>query len=328
MSDYRAAIASTPEPVVSIILVNSDTLDLTLQCIASIYENLPSHPCEIVLVDNCSQDACVAVVQRLYPQVQCYSAPHRQGFSRNYNLGMRNARGRYVLILNNDTIVHPRAIDILVQALEDIPTYGLVGPRLMSPNGRIQPASAVPLPTLGSYIARELLFDAGLPLGRLRNRIREWSLARRASGPVPGISGACMATAQAHIGRVGLLDEEFDFYYEDIEWCHRFQKFGLDVAYIAEAHITHLGNQSLSKVKIWAKQAEYRSAIRYFRKYRMLSCRQERLLWLATVLSYVLRAAIFSMIGFVSGKDEHGLAYRSLLKWIWSQVPAMNRTHL
>jgi GT2 family glycosyltransferase len=132
---------------------------------------------------------------------------------------------------------------------------------------------------------------------------------------------ACMLVSRVALERVGLLDEGYDFYYEDIEWCHRFQKKGYQVAYIAESHITHLGDHSLSKVKEWAKQSEYRSALRYFRQYHHLSNAGAWGLWLATAAGFCFRAVLFTLAEKITAKTSHAQAYQNLTRWILRHPP-------
>jgi GT2 family glycosyltransferase len=308
-------------PILSIVIVNSDGLDDTLNCLESIYRHPPQENYEIILIDNCSKNPISDTVHNRYPQVRVYTAPQKQGFSKNYNMGIRLTQGEFVMILNNDTIVHCNALDNLMHAIRQNPSYGMVGPKLQSQNGQIQPVCARPLPTPGSFIRKQLYLDAGTPTGKLWLSLQQKKLSARASGPVPCINGACMLTSTAVLEQVGLLDESYDFYFEDVEWCHRVQKHGFAVAYIAEAEITHLGDQSLSKVREWAKKSEYLSALRYFGQYYHLSITQKWCLWLFTILSYLLRASYFSIEKFITKKENHAQAYWNLFEWIITQTP-------
>ena len=230
-----------------------------------------------------------------YPQVRAYSAPARQGFARNYNLGIRLTRGQYVLILNNDTLVQPKTLDTLLDALRDNLHYGVVGPRLLAVNGIIQTVCARPLLSPLRYVSTLLLLDFGLPTGKMYDAYRRRRLRQHPSGPVPCLSGASLLVARGTLDRIGLLDEGYEFYFEDVEWCHRVQKSGQQVAYIAEASLTYLGDQSLSKVKVWAKQSEYRSALVTFRQYYHIGLGRARLVWLATALSFSMRFTLFKV---------------------------------
>ncbi len=312
---------TTTRPTLSILIVNSDGLHDTLQCIESIYRNPPREPFEIVLVDNRSRESAVPVVAARFPQVRTFVAPSRQGFAKNYNQGIRESCGDYVLVLNNDTLVPSEALNTLIDTLRSQPNYGMVGPKLLGLDGLIQHGCARNLPTPLGYLVAQLLLDAGLPLGRLWQRILIWRATHRPSGPVPCISGACMLIARSDLETVGLLDEQFDFYYEDVEWCHRFQRHGRGIGYVAEAQITHLGDQSLAKVKVWAKQSEYRSALRYFSEYYQISQRQQNLLWRITTLNYFLRGFMLLTAEAASGERSFARDYLYVWAWLLDQRP-------
>jgi GT2 family glycosyltransferase len=309
-------------PALSIVIVNSDGLDDTLKCLDSIYQNPPRVPFEIILVDNCSKVDSVPVAIGRYPELRGYVAPRRQGFARNYNLGISESNGELVVVLNNDTIVTPGALDKLVVAMRDNPSYGMVGPRLCSLDGSTQLDCARRLPTPLAYTLGTLLLDPGMLVGRLWVRLARAKTARRRSGPVPCISGACMMISRDLLEVLGPLDEGYDFYYEDVEWCHRTQVHGFQVAYIAEAAITHFGDQSLSKVKVWAKQSEYRSALRYFRQYHRLSDRQAWMVWFATALSFFFRGFLFLLNEMLDGRAGYARAYFYLWSWVLRRHPA------
>jgi GT2 family glycosyltransferase len=308
-------------PVLSIVVVNSDSEEYTLKCLESIFRCPPDESYEVIVVDNCSDISCLPLIQERYPRVRTFSAPRRQGFSRNYNLGIRLSRGMYVLVLNNDTIVPEGALNTLLAAVRENPSYDMVGPRILSPGEQIQTTCARSFPTPRSYILTQLLTDRSYPVGRLWDRYLQWKLERRAGGPVPCISGACMLIKREAVESVGLLDEEYDFYYEDVEWCHRLQRHNKIVAYIPEARILHFGDQSLSHVKVWAKKSEYQSAIRYFGQYHHLTVHKKWLLWIVTAPSYFMRAFAFLLIEAISSKRSHARAYRRLCRWIINQRP-------
>ena len=309
-------------PQLSIVIVNSDGTEHTLACLNSIFLHPPLVDFEVILVDNCSRNSCLALVATAYPEVRTFTAPQRQGFARNYNLGIRQARGGYILILNNDTLVYPGTFAWLIEAMQDNPKYGMVGPQLRSKSWQIQTVCARPLPTPWHYLAWQLFLDPGMPLGKVWDWIQQIRVERRPSGAVACISGACMLTTRQVMDQIGLLDEEYEFYYEDIEWCHRVQMHGYQVAYIAEARLTHLGDQSLSKVKEQAKRSEYISALRYFRQYHRLTLFQQWVVWLAAFIGYGMRAVVYQLLEFITRKPGHGRAYANLTRWMLEQIPS------
>ena len=299
-------------PVLSIVIVNSDGCADTLNCLESVERCPPGVSWEVVLVDNCSNDGCLEQAERRFARVRTFQAAQRQGFARNYNLGLRQARGEYRLILNNDTLLNPGALDALLAELQAHPEYGFAGPQLRSADGSLQTTCARKLPGPGSYLLKLFLLDLALPSGRWWERRQQRQLERRPSGPVPCLSGACMLSSRERLERIGLLDEGFDFYYEDVEWCHRARRLGYQAGYCAAASIIHLGDRSLGRVKERAKRAEYRSAVRYFRLYHGLGDGGERLLRLATAASYFLRSGVYALLGLAkraSGGGEREAEY-------------------
>jgi GT2 family glycosyltransferase len=311
-------------PFFTIVIVNSDGLRDTLNCLESIFLYPPQVDFEVVLIDNCSLVPIRDAVRKAYPRVSVHTTPQKQGFSKNYNMGIRLAQGELVMILNNDTIMHANALDILLNAIRQNPTYGMVGPKLLSPNGQIQPVCARPLTTPGFFIRKQLYLDAGTPTGKRWLSNQQKKLTSRISGPVPCISGACMLTSKTILEQVGLLDEGFEFYFEDVELCHRVQEHEYEVAYIAEAKITHLGDQSLYKVREWAKKSEYLSALRYFEQYYQLTKTKKVIIWFFTVMSYFLRALYFSLVKYFTNKENFADTYWRLFKWILRNYPSNN----
>jgi N-acetylglucosaminyl-diphospho-decaprenol L-rhamnosyltransferase len=316
-----AMLLEARSPKLSIVIVNSDGTEDTLNCLNSIFHNPPTDPFEVICVDNCSTAPFLPMLQEKYPRVRTVLAPQRQGFSKNYNLGMRQATGENVMILNNDTLVHAGALDTLLEAIRRNPSYGMVGPRLLWGNGKIQTVCARSLLTPYTYLLTQFLLDPALPTGKLWDHYRRWRLEKQASGVVPCISGACMLVSRQALDHVGTLDESYDFYYEDVEWCRRMQGHGYQVAYITEACITHLGDQSLSKVKEWAKQSEYRSALHYFRQYHRLSTLGAWGLWLVTGASYFERAVAYWLYEKFSRQSAYAQTYWNLFRWVLRQTP-------
>lgn len=320
MSEYAATAISQPAagaaPAISVILCNSDGADHTLACIESLYRHPAAGSLEIILVDNASRDGCVAAVRERFPAVRVIVAPRRQGFSRNYNMGLRAASGDYLFVINNDTLVEPGTMQRLVDAMVADPRYGMVGPRMLGGDGRIQTPCLRPLPTLASYALQQLALDPAMPLGRLWQRLEQRRIAARPAGPVPCISGAAMLLSRRSLETVGLLDEAYDFYYEDIEWCHRVQRRGLLVGYAPEARIVHFGGQSSMKVKIWARQNEYLSALRYFSAYRGAGPTALALIRLATLAGFLMRGLAFLAAEALSGKGGYARDYLFLWQWL------------
>jgi GT2 family glycosyltransferase len=309
------------KPTLSIVIVTTDGYQVTVDCLHSIYQNPPQDPFEIILVDNQSSPPIQPSISKIFPDVINLTPPTRQGFAKNYNLGMRHAQGNFLLILNDDTLVQPQALDNLLHFIQSNETVGMVGAKMVDVSGFVQSPCARKFPTPLDYMMIQLFLDPGFPIGKLWDNHLRNKIEARKSGPVPSIMGACMLVRQRDLNKVGLLDEEYEFYFEDIEWCHRYQKSGFQVAYVSEATITHLGDHTMSKVREWAKQREYSGAVRYFKQYHSLSPWQHWALWLATTTGFLLRASGFAVAEAITRRKMYTATYFNLLKWIFTQKP-------
>ncbi len=306
-------------PVLSIVIVNHDGTSDTIYCLESIFNHPPDFPFEIILVDNCSNDSPFDSIHERFPQVRTISAPRRQSFAINYNLGLGLAQGKFLAILNNDTLVQAGAFQALVNFLNSQKGFGLAGPLILGENGKPDPTCARGLPTPWSYMLIQLALDPAMPAGQVLNALKSARLQRRTSGPAACISGACMLASREAMERVGLLEEAYPLYFEDIEWCHRFQRAGYKVGFVREAEITHLGDRTISKVRLQARKAEYRSAMLYFSAYYPFPRWQRRLLHRSVAFGYALRAWAFIKSEWLTGKKQHAETYRQLRKWIREQ---------
>lgn len=300
----------------SLVIVNSDGCTDTLACIAALYATPPACTFEIILVDNCSQDGCVAQVQTRYPDVRIGTAPARQGFAKNYNQGMHLARGDYLLVLNNDTLVPAGALDTLCALLDSHPEYGMVGPQLRNARGQVQWDCARPFPTVASFLAQALLLDTIPPLATLWRAWLRQRTRTRPTGVVACICGAAMLVRRQAIADAGMFDEAYVFYYEDVEWCHRLSRTCWQIGYCANVRITHLGDQSLGRVKLLAKRSEFASALRYFRSYHGLGERGIALCRAAMRWSYLMRAVLFLLRRGLGGRPGYAREYL----YLWHEL--------
>jgi GT2 family glycosyltransferase len=153
-------------------------------------------------------------------------------------------------------------------------------------------------------------------MGLLWERLQASRLEHRPTGPAACLSGAGMLARREALEQIGLMDEGFDFYFEDAEWCHRAQKHGWKLGFVAEAEVVHLGDHSLSKVKVWAKQSEYRSAIRYYQRYYGIGPAKTTLIRIATLIGYSIRWLAFKFKEAFTGKAGYSTAYAELIRWI------------
>jgi N-acetylglucosaminyl-diphospho-decaprenol L-rhamnosyltransferase len=239
----------------SIVIVSTDEAHFLRPCLAALGRGLEGVEAEVFVVDNQCQDDTAAVTRELFPAATLVSAPARSGFSRANNLALRQAAGRYLLLLNPDTEVYPGALAALVAYLEAHPSVGAAGPQLLNPDGTLQ-HSCRAFPSLRSVFFRWLPFGPQ----SFRDRALRCYLAldwdHATAQPVDWVMGACLCVRRSAVEEVGWLDEGFRLYYEDIDWCYRMWRAGWEVHYIPEARVMH--------------QYQRTSARHVFNKHRLL----------------------------------------------------------
>lgn len=221
---------------------------------------------EVFVIDNRSDDASAAIAAR-YSNVHLHINTERRGFSANNNCGMALAQGRYLLLLNPDTEVHPGALQTLVEFMDQHPQVGLCGAQLLFPDGSVQP-SPRRFPTLGSVIARRTPLRVFLQRSRLNQRHLMLDVDHTEARPVDWLLGACLMIRREVLDTVGPLDEGYFLYVEDIDWARRIHAHGWDVYYVPTATITH-HHLAVSDKKLFSRYMwlHLKSMVRYTRKF-------------------------------------------------------------
>jgi GT2 family glycosyltransferase len=242
----------------SVIIVSWNTIDLLRDCLTSVSAQLDDKDVEIIVVDNASSDGSATMVEREFQWIRLIRNQHNLGFASGNNLGIRDSRGRYVLLLNSDTVVPAGAMHTLIEFMDDTPDAGACGPRLIRPDGQPQAYGFGADPTLG-YLARRAIFRFFL-----RRHLHNWNtdVVQR----VDWVSGACLLARRAAIDQVGMLDAAMFMYFEDNDWCLRMRQAGWSVYYCPLASVVHLGGQSLSGNPS-AHLAYYHSLEHFYRKH-------------------------------------------------------------
>ncbi|MBW3624944.1 MAG: glycosyltransferase [Armatimonadetes bacterium] len=221
---------------------------------------------EVIVVDNASSDDSVRMAEEQFPWAQVIANERNVGFSAGNNVGIRAAKGRYLLLLNPDTVVHGDALDTLVEFADAHPDTGIVGAKLLNRDGSLQ-YSCRRFPTLANGFFRDT------PLGRLfpKNRynrdylMTDWD--HRSPREVDWVSGAAMLLRRECLDGIGLLDEAFFMYCEDVDICYRAWQQDWKVRYCPDAVITHLIAQSSDQNAAAMLMERHRSMYRFFRKH-------------------------------------------------------------
>lgn len=253
-------------PELSVVIVSWNTRELLERCLRSLIADAKNSgiSTETIVIDNASSDGSVAALRQRFPEVTLEALKENLGFAAATNRGIRRARGRDILVLNPDTEVLPGALSAMLRALHSMPHVGMVGPLLLNPDGSLQ-SSGYRFPNLTQSFLDFFPLHPRLVGSKINGRV----------SPGDGMSpyavdhplGACMLVRRAVVERVGMLDEQYFLYSEEIDWCRRIVAGGWTVLIAPSAHIIHYGGQSTSQAPAAMLLQLHRSRARYFQFY-------------------------------------------------------------
>ncbi len=232
-------------PDLSIVIVSWNTCDLLDACLHSalVEAEAAGLAAEIYVVDNNSTDQSVEMVRQRYPSVKLIENKHNPGFAKANNQALALATGRYHLLLNPDTYVLEDGFGVLVRFMDEHPEAGAAGARLLNADGSLQ-CSCSPEPTLVREAWRLFHLDELRPLGSYS--MVEWPTDRPRLVDV--VQGAAMIVRATVVQQVGLLDEGYFMYSEEVDWCTRIRRAGWQIYWTPQARIIHYGGQSARQI--------------------------------------------------------------------------------
>lgn len=221
---------------------------------------------QIFVVDNASHDGTVDMVTREFPQVSLIANQSNVGFTRGNNQALRLAKGRYLCLLNPDCEVLPGALRAMIDYLDAHPTVGAVGPRLIFPDGSPQ-SSRRRFPTLRTAFVESTILQRWFGNSRV---VRDYHCADRADDlaqEVDWLVGACLMIRREALEQVGLLDEGYFMYSEELDWCYRARQAGWKIVYLPEATVVHHEGKS-SEQNLASRDIHFHdSKCRFFSKH-------------------------------------------------------------
>ncbi len=250
----------------SIIIVNWNVRDLLDRCLASICAaDIDADDLEIIVVDSASDDGSIDMVGNKYPAVQLVSEADNIGFTRGNNIGLKQAKGEYLLLLNPDTEVSRDGIKTLIDFMQATPKLGIAGPKTLNSDGSHQ-STRRRFPTLMTGIFESSWLSAWAPANVERN-YRMLDTCDDDIIEADWVQGSALMLRRALYRDIGGLDEGFTMYSEELDFCRRAKTAGWLVYYHGGATVTHHGGKSSEQIAALKQIHFHTSKLRYFRKH-------------------------------------------------------------
>jgi GT2 family glycosyltransferase len=251
----------------SICIVTLQARDYLKECLKSISENTHRISLEIIVVDNGSCDGTQEMLASEFPYIHLIQNLQNEGFSRPMNKALHASQGRYLLLLNPDTVVQPHAFEVMMKFMDENAEVGICGPKLLNQDGSMQKqcrrSAAGPWDTFTYISGLAGLFPKSELFGGYLMTYKDEDVIHEAEA----VSGACMLIRREVVEQIGYLDERFFAYQEDADYCFQARKAGWKVIYFPEVKIIHYGGRGGTRVfPLQAILEWHRSYWLYYRK--------------------------------------------------------------
>jgi GT2 family glycosyltransferase len=300
---YSARRYVSPEVDLTIIIVSWNTKERLRRCLRSIWRTNVETAFEVIVVDNASSDSSADCVEGEFPQINVIRNDKNLGFARAANQAIIMARGDLIMLLNPDTVVHDKTIDRLVAFASEHPDIGIIGCKIVNEDGTLQHSCRrFPTPVVGLF--RNTFLGRLFPHNRFTTRYLMDDWDHENIREVDWVSGACMVIRREALSEIGVLDERYFMYCEDLDLCFRAHNAGWKIFYYPRAIVTHrkgaASDQAQVRCIITFHKSLYKFFCKYFSRARFLPYR-----WfvgfllamraLAILLKYGLRRAAGSL---------------------------------
>jgi len=274
-------------PELSIIIVNFNDKSHLENCLPSIEENAQTMEVEILLVDNNSSDGSQEFITQNYPQVKLILNEENVGFAKANNRGFRESKGEFLLFLNTDTVIQPNALSLLLEELRASPRVGAIGPALIRGENAYQVSFGRRV-SFASEVFQKFFLNP-FYIFRLKNVRRKKE--------VGWLSAACFMIRREVLEDVGLFDENFFLYFEDIDLCYRIRKEGWNLLFFPQVRVFHRGGASTGQDKISSRFEYRRSQLYFYQKHN------SRVSLFTLRFYFLLNFCFLQLWGYLKGKE-------------------------
>ncbi|MFO7445997.1 MAG: glycosyltransferase [Ignavibacteriaceae bacterium] len=309
----------------SIIIVNYNVKEFLQNLIHSVYKASQNISCEIIVVDNASDDGSVEFLQEKFPEIKLIVNKDNLGFSKANNIGLKEAKGKYILLLNPDTLVREDTFEKMIDFFEQTNEAGLAGCKILNPDGTLQLACRRSFPGPWTSFCKVTGLSSFFPKNRLFARYNLTYLDENKTYEVDAISGSFMMFPRTVYEKVGGLDEQFFMYGEDLDLCYRIQKAGYKVYYVHSTQIIHYKGESTKRSSFDETKVFYNAMHLFVKKHLSSSLLVEIILQSAIVLrkffafigkrKLIVLSVILDFLFFNLALKIAGDVYQSYTNW-------------
>lgn len=241
---------------ISVVILNWNNKDVIINCLEAVQSELAAIDSETTVVDNGSIDGSLELIKQKFSNVNLIENKENLGFAKGVNQGVQKSRGKYVLLLGSDTEVQKGSVQALLNRLESLgDEYAAVAPQLLNSDGSIQPSCRnfpTPLNLFADMTFLWKLFPKSKIFGNYR--LTYWDHHNERDVVQPQMT--CMLVRREVFEKIGLLDEDFSIYFNDVDWCYRVNKADFKIRFVPDAKVKHIYGHSTKKwrgkrVKLW-----------------------------------------------------------------------------
>ncbi|MFA6468661.1 MAG: glycosyltransferase [Bacteroidota bacterium] len=252
---------------ISVVIVNYNVREFLNNALISLFKALEGYSSEVFVVDNASDDGSVELIQKNFPRVKLIANSANAGFAKANNQALALASGKYLLLLNPDTLVQEDTFEKLIEFFTSHPDAGMVGCKILNPDGSLQLPCRRSFPTPWTAFTKTFGLSALFPKSKLFARYNLTYLDPDQTYEVDAVSGSFMMITREVYQRIGGLDEKFFMYGEDLDWCFRVQQSGWKVYYVPTTSIVHYKGESTKRSDIDELKVFYNAMRLFVRKH-------------------------------------------------------------
>jgi GT2 family glycosyltransferase len=250
----------------SIVIVSWNAKAYVLECLQSLLVQSECIPLEIIAIDNASTDGTVEMIRNQFPHVRLIENGANLGFARANNIGIKLASGKYICLINSDVNVPPDCLPKMYRYMEQHPDIGLLGPKMLGVDGRAR-RSGMRFPSIWNTFLRALAVDSLFRGSRVFGGFLMTDFQFDQTRDMDVLNGWFWMARREALNQVGLLDERFFIYGEDLDWCKRFHLAGWRIVFYSEAEALHYGGASSSNAPLRFFIEMMRADLQYWKKY-------------------------------------------------------------